>query len=39
VLLIPAIADGYNYNMGAVNEFNYLTAQNAGLYYIERGGH
>ena len=31
VLSIPAIADGYNYHMGAVNEFDYLTAQNAGL--------
>jgi hypothetical protein len=26
VLSIPAIADGYNYYMGAVNEFNHLTA-------------
>jgi hypothetical protein len=26
VLLIPAIADGYNYHMGAVNEFDHLTA-------------
>jgi hypothetical protein len=26
VLSIPAIADGYNYHMGAVNEFDYLTA-------------
>jgi hypothetical protein len=39
VLLIPAIADGYNYYMRAVNKFDYLTAQNAGLRYVERGGH
>jgi hypothetical protein len=31
VLLIPAIIDGYNYHMGAVDEFNHLTAQNARL--------
>jgi hypothetical protein len=28
---IPAIADRYNYYMGVVNEFDYLTAQNTGL--------
>jgi hypothetical protein len=39
VLSIPVIADGYNYYIGAVNEFNYLTAQNAGLQHVERGGH
>jgi hypothetical protein len=39
VLLIPIITDGYNYYMGAVNEFNHLTAQNAGLRHVERGGH
>jgi hypothetical protein len=39
VLLIPVIADGYNYYIGAVNEFNYLTAQNAGLRHMERGGY
>jgi hypothetical protein len=39
VLLIPVITDGYNYYMGAVNEFNYLTTQNTGLRYVERGGH
>jgi len=39
VLSIPAIADGYNYNMGAVDEFDHLTAQNAGLRHVERGGH
>ena len=31
VLSIPAIADGYNYYMGVVNEFNYLTIQNTSL--------
>jgi hypothetical protein len=39
VLSIPAIADGYNYHMGAVDEFDHLTAQNAGLRHVERGGH
>jgi len=39
ILSIPAIADGYNYYMGAVNEFDHLTAQNAGLRHVERGGH
>jgi hypothetical protein len=38
-LSIPAIADGYNYQMGAVDEFDHLTAQNAGLRLIWRGGH
>ncbi|PMD53552.1 uncharacterized protein K444DRAFT_541325, partial [Hyaloscypha bicolor E] len=38
-LSIPAIADRYNYYMGAVNEFDYLTAQNASLRHVERGGH
>lgn len=38
-LSIPAIADGYNYNMGAVDEFDHLTAQNAGLRHVHRGGH
>jgi hypothetical protein len=36
-LLIPAVIDGYNYHMGAVNEFDYLTAQNAGLRHVRRG--
>ncbi|KAG9243819.1 hypothetical protein BJ878DRAFT_395609, partial [Calycina marina] len=36
---IPAIAEGYNYGMGAVDYFDHLTAQNAGLRHIERGGH
>ena len=39
VLSIPVITDGYNYHMGAVNEFDHLTAQNAGLRHVERGGH
>jgi hypothetical protein len=39
ILSIPAIADGYNYHMGAVDEFDHLTAQNAGLRHVERGGH
>ena len=38
-LAIPAIADGYNHHMGAVDEFDHLTAQNAGLRYVVRGGH
>jgi hypothetical protein len=37
-LLIPAIVDGYNYHMGAVDEFNHLIAQNAGLRHVRRGG-
>jgi hypothetical protein len=39
VLSIPAIADKYNYYMRAVNEFNYLTAQNASLRHVKRGRH
>ncbi|PMD62434.1 uncharacterized protein K444DRAFT_509449, partial [Hyaloscypha bicolor E] len=39
VLSIPAIADGYNYHMGAVDEFDHLTAQNAGLRHVRREGH
>jgi hypothetical protein len=39
ILLIPVIIDKYNYYIGAVDEFNYLTAQNAGLRHVERGGH
>lgn len=39
VLGIPAIADGYNYRMGAVDEFDHLTSQNPGLRPIKRGGH
>jgi hypothetical protein len=39
VLSIPIITDGYNYHIGAINEFDHLTAQNAGLRHVERGGH
>jgi hypothetical protein len=39
VLSIPAIADGYNYYIGTVDEFDHLTGQNAGLQYVERGGY
>ena len=39
ILSIPAVADRYNYNIGAVNEFDHLTAQNAGLRHVKRGGH
>jgi hypothetical protein len=38
-LSIPAVTDGYNYNMGAVDEFDHLTAQNPGLRHVLRGGH
>jgi len=37
-LLIPAIANEYNYHIRAVNKFNHLIAQNAGLRYIRKGG-
>jgi hypothetical protein len=37
VLLIPVVTDRYNYNMRVVNEFNYLTTQNASLRHVERG--
>jgi len=39
VLSIPAITDGYNYHMGAVDEFNHLTTQNASLRHVKRGGY
>jgi hypothetical protein len=39
MLLIPVIADGYNYYIGVINEFNYLTAQNASLRYMKREGY
>jgi hypothetical protein len=38
-LWIPAIADGYNHLMGAVDEFDHLTAQNSGMRRVTRGGH
>jgi hypothetical protein len=37
-LLIPLVVDGYNYHMGAVDEFDHLTAQNAGRRHVKRGG-
>jgi hypothetical protein len=37
-LSIPVIADEYNYHMGAVDEFDHLTAQNPGLRCVRRGG-
>ena len=39
VLSIPVVTDGYNYNMGAVDEFDHLTAQNTSLQHVERGGY
>ncbi|CZS92483.1 uncharacterized protein RAG0_03071 [Rhynchosporium agropyri] len=36
-LYIPKIADCYNYRMSAVDDFDHLIAQNAGLRHIERG--
>jgi hypothetical protein len=39
ILSIPVIADGYNYHMGVVDEFDHLTTQNAGLRHVERGGY
>ena len=38
-LSIPVITDGYNYHIGAVDKFDHLIAQNAGLRHIERGGY
>jgi len=38
-LEIPKVANSYNYCMGAVDEFDHLTSQNAGLRHVERGGH
>ena len=37
-LLISAIANSYNYYMGAIDKFDYLIAQNAGLYYVKCKG-
>ena len=39
ILSIPVITDRYNYYIGAVNEFNYLTAQNTSLRHVKREGH
>jgi hypothetical protein len=36
-LLIPAIANGYNYYIRAVDEFDHLAAQNARLRHVKRG--
>ena len=38
-LSIPIVADGYNYNIEAVGEFDHLRGLNAGLRHVERGGH
>jgi hypothetical protein len=38
-LSIPVVIDGYNYYMGAVDEFDYLIAQNSGLRHVVRGGY
>jgi Transposase IS4 len=37
-LSIPVITDEYNHQMGAVDEFDHLTAQNPGLRPVRRGG-
>jgi hypothetical protein len=37
-LSIPVITDEYNHHMGAVDEFDHLTAQNPGLRPCRRGG-
>ena len=37
VLSIPKIVDRYNYYIGAVDEFNYLTTQNTSLRHVRRG--
>jgi len=39
VLSIPVITDGYNYHMGAMDEFDHLTIQNTSLRHVRRGGH
>ena len=38
-LWIPQVADWYNHFMGQVDEVDHLTAQNAGLRHVKRGGH
>jgi len=38
ILSIPMVADGYNYHIRAVDLFDQMTAQNAGLRPIKRGG-
>jgi hypothetical protein len=37
-LSILTIADAYNYHMGAIDEFDHLTAQNPRLRLVRRGG-
>ena len=37
-LFISIVINRYNYYLGIINEFNYLIAQNASLYYIKRRG-
>jgi hypothetical protein len=39
VLSIPVVTDSYNYYIGVVDEFNYLTTQNASLRQIKRRGY
>jgi hypothetical protein len=39
VLKIPELYDGYNHNMGAVDEHDNMTLRNAGLRPVVRGGH
>jgi len=39
VLQIPMIVDRYNYQIGAVDQFDHLTANNPGIRPIRRGGH
>jgi hypothetical protein len=38
-LMIPQLYDGYNHNMGAVDEHDNMASRNAGLRPIVRGGH
>jgi hypothetical protein len=38
-LKILAITNGYNYYIGTIDEFNYLTTQNTNLRHVRRGGH
>jgi hypothetical protein len=38
-LMIPQLYDGYNHNMGAVDEHDNMASRNAGLRQIVRGGH
>jgi hypothetical protein len=38
-LLIPVVIDGYNYYIGAVNEFDYLITQNSRLWHVVYRGY